>query len=67
MNRKVNIDRELGKLIRFLEWKKQLEYDVLVCFPDEIQIDNALLVLRHLKNNVSNLEYVVKEIKKNEK
>lgn len=67
MNRKVNIDRELGKLIRFLEWKKQLEYDTLVCFPDEIIIDNALLVLRHLKNNVSNLEYVVKDIKKNEK
>ena len=63
MNRKVNIDRELDKLIKFLEWKQMLGDEILVFYPEELYIINALLVLRHLKNNISNTEFIEKRLK----
>ena len=63
MSKRINIDKELEKLIKFLEWKKSLEYEELVFYPEEIKIDDALVVLKHIRNITSNVEFVVKEKK----
>jgi hypothetical protein len=60
MKKMINIDKELEKLIKFLEWKKSLEYEYLFFYPDEIKIEDSLIVLRHIRNNTSNTEFIDK-------
>lgn len=60
MKKMINIDKELEKIIKFLEWKKSLEYEYLFFYPDEIKIEDALIVLRHIRNNTSNTEFIDK-------